>query len=331
MKPGIGTELLYLTREDVRDIAPDQLEIVGLVRQALEAHGRNNCEMPAKIGIHPMPNSLMHAMPAWVETNDACGIKWAENFPDNSDLGLPATSGLLVLNSPTSGWPVCVMDAVWITAKRTPAVTALACEYLAPSRVKKAGIAGAGVQGREHAKILPEVLGDLEVIHFYDPNTLAIESAVAELQPGLDGIELRSASSPEEMVRGSQIVVSATPILFEPNPQVRHEWVEPGSLLLPIDLDSYWEWETLSGADKFLVDSLEEMEHFTGVAGYFPNGLPEVYGELGEVVAGLKPGREREDELIVDMNIGMAVEDIVVGAELYRRACDADVGRILPL
>lgn len=209
-----------------------------------------------------------------------------------------------------------MMDAVWNTAKRTPAVTALACEYLAPSTVHKAGIAGAGVQGREHARILPEFLSELEVVEFYDPNSSAVESAIAELRPALDGVELRSADSPEEMVRGSQVVVSATPILFEPKPQVRHEWIESGSLILPIDLDSYWEWQTLSEADKFLVDSIEEMEYFKGVAGYFPDGLPDIYGELGEVVAGLKPGREREDELIVDMNIGMAVEEIVVGAEL---------------
>lgn len=331
MEPKIGAEILYLTRADIEGLGIGRLETVELVREALTEHGKKDCEMPAKIGIHPVPNSLMHAMPAWIPKSEACGIKWAENFPDNHELGLPATSGLVVLNDPESGWPVSVMDAVWITARRTPAVTALACEFLAPSRTTEAGIAGAGVQGREHAQVLPMVLRDLEVLKIYDPRREAVDSLIADLGDTAPEVELRAAEGPEEIVRGSQVVMSATPILFEPDPQVRHEWIEPGSLILPIDLDSYWEWATLSGADKFLVDSTEEMEYFTGVAGYFPNGLPDIYGEIGEVVAGLKPGRESDEELIVDMNIGMAVEDMVVARELYDRAIRHGVGRVLPL
>jgi ornithine cyclodeaminase/alanine dehydrogenase-like protein (mu-crystallin family) len=81
---------------------------------------------------------------------------------------------------------------------------------------------------------------------------------------------------------------------------------------------------------KFLVDSEAEMRYFMSV-GYLPHGLPKLHGEIGEVVAGLKPGRESDDEDIMDMNIGMGVEDVVVAREIFRRASEMNIGRLLPL
>jgi alanine dehydrogenase len=143
-------------------------------------------------------------------------------------------------------------------------------------------------------------------------------------------LAVRAVDTVEDVVQDADVIVSATAILFEPNPLVRHEWVKEGALILPVDFDSVWEWETLSGADKFIVDSVEEMEYFRTI-GYLPNGLPPVHAEIGEVVAGLRPGRQHDGELIIDMNIGMGVEDVVVAHALYERALADGVGRLLPL
>ncbi len=328
--PERGKEVLYLTQKDVVDAGLGQREILELVRTALTEHGRKRAEMPAKIGIHPLQDTLMHAMPAWVPAAKACGIKWAECFPDNYKYNLPQTSGLMVLNCPQTGWPLCILDAIWVTAKRTPAVSALACEFLARKDAQVAGILGAGVQGREHVQMIPETLPKLRTIRLFDRFEAAVAKLVQDLQPKLPKVELVPCRSVEEVVRGSSVVVSATAILSKPDPQVRDEWVEPGALLLPIDFDSFWEWKTFSRADKFLVDSLAEMKYFMTV-GYLPHGLPALHAEIGEVVAGVKPGRQRDDELIIDMNIGMGVEDVVVGRALYDRACQRGLGRILPL
>ena len=121
--PERGKEILYLTQNEVIEAGLQPLDVLERVRIALTEHGTKRCEMPAKIGIHPQENTLMHAMPAWVPGADACGIKWAECFPDNyKKFGLPQTSGLMILNCPESGWPLCILDAIWITAKRTAAV-----------------------------------------------------------------------------------------------------------------------------------------------------------------------------------------------------------------
>jgi ornithine cyclodeaminase/alanine dehydrogenase len=329
MEPERGKEILYLTQEEVvaTGLTPEQVR--ELVRTALTEHGSKRVEMPAKIGIHPLPDTLMHAMPAWVPAVQACGIKWAECFPDNFKFDLPQTSGLMVLNDPETGWPICILDAIWVTAKRTPAVSALACEFLARKDTTELGIAGAGVQGREHVLALPSVLPNLKKIKITDRFAEVAEKLVADLQPQVD-VQLLVCAGPEQIVRGSQVVMTATAILNKPDPQVRDEWIEPGALLLPVDFDSYWEWETFERADKFLVDSLAEMQYFMTV-GYLEHGLPPLHAEIGEVVAGIKPGRENDEELIIDMNIGMGVEDVVVGREVFRRACEQDLGRILPL
>jgi ornithine cyclodeaminase/alanine dehydrogenase len=301
--------------------------VLELVRTALVEHGTKRYEMPAKIGLHPLRDTLMHAMPAHVPAARACGIKWASCFPQNDERGLAQTSGVLVLNDPETGWPLAVMDAIWITARRTPAVSALACEKLAREDSRVLGIIGCGVQGRGHLEVLPRVLPALEEVRLFD----ARPDVAGELaRAGRDDLPVRAVDTVEEVVLGADVVVSATAILFEPNPLVRHEWVKEGALVLPVDFDSVWQWETLSGADKFLVDSVEEMEYFRTV-GYLPYGLPPVHAEIGEVVAGVRPGRERDDELIVDMNIGMGVEDVVVARALYDRAVERGVGRLLPL
>ncbi len=330
MMPQRGKQILYLTQQDVVSVGLERREVIELVRIALTEHGRKRVEMPPKIGIHPLPDTLMHAMPAWVPAAKACGIKWAECFPDNFKFNLPQTSGLMVLNDPETGWPVCVLDAIWVTARRTPAVSALACEKLARKDTTEAGLCGAGVQGREHALMLPEVLPNLKRIKVYDRFGEVADRLVADLGPKLNGVELVACDAVEPVVRGSQVVVTATAILNKPDPQVRDAWVEPGALLLPVDFDSFWEWETFKRADKFLVDSLAEMEYFMTV-GYLAHGLPPLHGEIGEVVAGVKPGRQSDDELIIDMNIGMGVEDVVVARAIYQRACENALGRLLPL
>jgi ornithine cyclodeaminase/alanine dehydrogenase-like protein (mu-crystallin family) len=296
----------------------------------LVEHGYRRCEMPAKIGIHPVEGALMHAMPAWVPAARASGVKWIASFSDNCKFKLSQTSGLLILNCPETGWPLCVLDASWVTAKRTPAVTALASKHLARTDADTVGLIGAGVQGREHIAMLAEVIPTLKCIRVTDRLGSSAKALIRDIQPKISNVELVPCKTIEEVVRGTSIIISATAILAHPKPEVRDEWIEPGAFVAPIDFDSLWERETFTRADKFLVDSRNELDHLMAV-GRLSNGLPRPYAELGEVIAGLKPGRETDSELIVNMNIGMAVEDVVVGWELFDRACKLNLGRLLPV
>ncbi len=325
-----GREIYYITRSEIEeqlDYTPE--ELLELVRTALSEHGQKRYEMPAKIGLHPLRDTLMHAMPAFVPEAGACGIKWAYCFPENRQFNLPQTSGLLILNDIQTGWPIAIMDAIWITAKRTPLVTALAVEKLARANSSEVGILGCGVQGREHVNALALVMKNLKKVKVYDKFPETADALVNDFQ-GRFPFEVVKSDNIEGVVRNSDVVVTATAILQTPNPLIQDSWIKKGALLAPIDFDSVFEWETFKRADKFLVDSLDEMNYFMTV-GYLANGLPPLHAEIGEVVAGLKPGRESDDELIVDMNIGMGVEDVVIARNILDRAIAKGVGRKLPL
>lgn len=324
-----GKEILYITRSEIESMAYTPREILELVRLSLSEHGHKRYEMPAKIGLHPIRDTLMHAMPAFVPRANACGIKWAYCFPDNYKYGLSQTSGLIILNDTQTGWPIAIMDAIWITAKRTPTVTALAVEKLARKDSAEVGILGCGVQGREHIPALATVMPKLKKVKLFDKFPHMTEKLVKDCA-GQYPFEVVPARNIEDLVRHSDVVVTATAILQKPNPLIKDEWIKPGAFLAPIDFDSVFEWKTMERADKFLVDSLDEMNYFMSV-GYLANGLPELHAEIGEVVAGLKSGRENDSELIMDMNIGMGVEDMVVAADVLKRALAGNLGRKLPL
>ncbi|MBA1336585.1 MAG: Ornithine cyclodeaminase [Firmicutes bacterium] len=330
-KLAIGKEVLYLTKEECMSTGLDTKEIISITRSALEAHGKKETEMPAKIGIHPLKNTFFHAMPALVPGQNACGMKWVECFPQNpARFNLAQTSGLLIFNDMESGFPLAIMDAIWITAKRTPAVSALSARHLANPDAETFGMFGCGVQGVEHVRFMPHEMKKLKKIYVYDISPSRMDSLIEELQPEI-GAEIIKGSSVEQVVKSCEVLASATVILEKPDPQVKDEWLQKGQTLLICDLDSFWEIETMRRADKFIVDDIGQHRHFEE-AGYYPYGMPEnIYAETGEVVAGIKAGRERKDELIVASNIGMAVEDVVMARAVLDRALEMGLGVKLPL
>ncbi len=328
-KLNIGKELLYLTLADVKNTGFLIEDILTLTQSALIAHGKKEYEMPAKIGVHPYEEVFYHAMPAYVPSRNAVGLKWIECYPSNpSRFNLPQTTGLLVINDAESGCPLALMDATWITAMRTPAVTSLAARALHPD-AETFGMFGCGVQGIEHCRFIVHTLPNLQKIYVYDIKEEIMDNLVKTVQPEIKA-EIICTKDPETVARSCEVMSSATVILQEQLSVVKDEWLSGGQTILPCDLNTFWDPIISRRADKYIVDSAEEHQLFARM-GYFPDGLPEIACETGEVLANLSPGREKPDELIVCSNIGMAVCDVVVGKEVFRRALDQGMGRILPL
>ena len=109
-------------------------EVVEVVEEAFQDKGHGNVEMPPKPGIHTRPDAFIHAMPAYIKSSEAAGMKWISGYPQNSERGLPYISGLMILNDPATGFPISVMDATWLTAMRTGAATAVAAPNTWPVR-----------------------------------------------------------------------------------------------------------------------------------------------------------------------------------------------------
>jgi len=321
-------ELLYLSRKDVEELGFRMDEIVRAVEEAFGHKGRGDVEMPPKPGVHPSGDAFIHAMPAYLPKMSAVGIKWVSGYPENYKRNLPYISGLLILNDPSTGLPISVMDATWITAMRTGAATAVAAKYLARQDSKIVGIIGCGVQGRSNLEALHTVLKDLEEVRAYDIFSSNLERYVDEMRAKL-GLTVKATSGPREVVEGADVVVTAGPILKHPSPVIEKSWAKEGVFASPVDFDSYWKPEAMHMMNKFCADDLEQLEYYKSV-GYFQD-IPRVYADLGELVAGKKPGRGRDEERIMSMNLGVAIEDIAVATRVYDAAKRKGAGKALSL
>lgn len=325
---GSQGSLLYLSRADVEKLNVPVDKVICAVELAFKEKASGRTEVPPKPGIHPQKDAFIHAMPAYLQSIKAAGMKWVSGFPENPKRGLPYISGLLILNDTETGFPTCVMDCTWITAKRTGAATAVATGHLAREDSKVVGILGCGVQGRSNLEALLVVRRSLEEVRAYDVSKQALDRYVEEMT-AMHGLKVVAAASPREAVEGCDIVVSAGPILKHPSPVIEASWFKDGVFACPLDFDSYWKPEAVHSVHKFITDDREQLAYYK-TQGYFTD-IPEVYADLAEIVSGKKAGRESSGERIMSMNLGLAIEDMATAMLVYEKAKKAKVGTKLPL
>jgi ornithine cyclodeaminase/alanine dehydrogenase len=320
-------QLLYLSRADIEKVALDVTTIIELLEKAFREKGAGRVEMPPKPGIHTLPNAFIHAMPAYIPSMKSAGIKWVSGYPENQKMGLPYISGLLILNDVETGFPYAVMDCTWITAYRTAAATALSAKYLARPDSEVAGILACGVQGRTNLEALA-ALFSIKRVYAYDIVPEVQEQYVEEMSHHL-GLEVIGVERPEEAVVESDLVVTSGPILKHPKPTIEAGWLKAGAFASAVDFDSYWTAEAMAEMDKVSTDDRAQFRYYES-AGYFQD-TPQPYADLGEIVVGDKPGRERSDERTMAINLGLALDDMAVAPEVFRRAKERGIGVWLPL
>lgn len=321
-------ELLYLSRSDVEAVGLPVTEVIEAVEEAFRQKARGRAEVPPKPGIHPQPDAFIHAMPALLPSLSVAGIKWVAGFPENYKRGLPYITGLTVLNDPDTGLPLCVMDATWITAMRTGAATAVAARHLAAEGSRVVAILGCGVQGRSNLEALLAVVQEVEEVKAYDTNEGNLARYAREMK-AKHGATVIPCSSAREAVENSDIVVTAGPIRRNPRPMIEASWFKDGGFACPLDFDSYWKPEAMHSMDKFCTDDKEQLQYYQGL-GYFTD-IPAVYAELADLVEGVKPGRQNQDERTMSMNLGLAIEDMATAIRVYRAALARNLGKWLPL
>ena len=319
--------ILYLSSGDVQAVGLGFKEIISTVEDAFKEKYFKRVEMPPKLGIHPIEDAFIHAMPAYIPKMDVAGIKWIAGYPQNPSKNLPYISGLIVLNDPRTGLPVCIMDGSWVTAKRTGAVTALSAKYLAIKNPEVIGIIGCGVQGKSHLEALNSLFKSIKKVKAYDTSREKLEQYI-EYVKGNYSHEILEAVGPREVVIDSDIIVTATPILKKPNPVAELSWVKKGALICPIEFDSYWDSDTFSKPDRLYTDDIKQFEYYKAI-GHFLS-VEKVDGELCELVAEVKEGRSDNNERITVANLGLALVDMAVSKAIYDKALKANIGVILP-
>lgn len=320
-------KILYLSRKDVEAVNLSMKEIINALEIMFKEKGKGNVEMPPKPGIHTRKDAFIHAMPAYIPAMNSAGIKWISGYPENQKKGLPYITGLLILNDPETGIPIAIMDATWITAKRTGAATALAARYLARKESTTIGILACGVQGRSNLEALSCEF-NITKVKAYDKYSDVTEKFVEDMQKIIHA-EYEVVKTPKEAVVGLDIVITSGPILKNPTPVIEARWLSEGAFASPVDFDSFWQGEALKEVDKLATDDIAQMNYYRR-NGYFSE-TPQPYAELGEIVIGKKPGREDDSERTMSINLGLALDDMATAPLIYKKAKEMGIGKELDL
>jgi ornithine cyclodeaminase len=315
--------VLILSHDEVRAALPPD-ECADAMAQVLAAHARGEALMPLRALI-PFEGAagFIGLMPAWRGGPDPVfALKSLCVMPGNPALGLDSHQGTVTLFDGLVGAPRAILDASAVTAVRTAAVSAVATRVLAREDARVLAILGAGVQGKAHLDALLPVREFEEVRVFAPSREHALEAA---------GGRATVAASAEEAVRGADVVVTAT---SSREPVVRREWLVPGAHINAVgasvpsarelDLDTVV-------ACALFCDSRESLENEAGEyrqaveQGAIP-GEDHVRATLGEVLAGIAPGRGSDRELTVFRSLGLAVEDLAAAERAVARARELGIG-----
>ena len=321
---GKRVKFLYLSREDIAGLNIPMKEVIQAVETSFREHGEKQIQMPPKPGIFPRSHAFIHAMPAYLKRLDLAGMKWVSGYPQARKYGLPYIMGLLILNDAETGAPYCVMECGLVTAMRTGAASAVAAKYLARKDSEIVAIIGCGEQGRWQLRALNEVL-NIKRVKVYDVRKEAMESYVEEMGKEL-GLEIIPTKTAKDAVVDADVVVTA--VSEDAQPFIMPEWLKEGVLCLPLELVIAYTDEAIHSMDKIIVDDWNQAKLHLQVMG---RTIPTPYAELGEIVAGKKPGREDDVEKIWDSNYGLATHDMVVGHLIYEKAIKEGVGTQLTL
>jgi alanine dehydrogenase len=306
--------LVYLRREQVASLLPPIADQLDLVEATYRAVGEGRVELPPKPGIHPRKDSFIHAMPAYLKDDDVAALKWVAGYPANKERGLPYITGLIVVNDAETGLPTAIMDGAEITAARTAAASGVCIRRWAPEGWRDAAILGCGEQGRFHARVLGTLNPEAR-IRAFDPHPERIER--------LDG-NVAAFAEPAEAVEGADVIVTAGPIVEEPDSPLGPDWLGERWLSLPIDFDFYFSREAVAAADRFFVDDVAQFEYYRSL-GHF-QGWPAPDASVGEALAdGGSPAK------LVCCNLGVGALDAAFAARVLAVASERGVGTELEL
>lgn len=323
--------LRYLSAADVQRCLPPLERRLELAEAALVSLAQGEAQMPPKPVLEPRPEAFFHPMAAWLRRQDLLGIKWVSGYASNFERGLPFVMGLIVLNDPDTGRPLCVMDCTVLTAVRTADVTGVALKRFAKKGDRLVTIVGAGVQGRSHLPVFARCLDNPELT-VLDRSPERAEAYVewARQQPGI-----AAASVATDLAAGladADVVLTAGTAHGFGGRFVEPGVVRPNCLLIPIDWNLMVSPETACAAAWLVVDDRDEFEYYR-----FHDsdenflGFPPAHETIGEAVARGADPESRPSGLVVVCPLGAAVVDVMLASDVYSRACELGVGAVLPL
>ncbi|HXF77659.1 MAG TPA: ornithine cyclodeaminase family protein [Usitatibacter sp.] len=327
-------DIAYLNGPDVERLALTDDEILAAVEAALAAQGRGETVIEPRVHLVPESSDKGHfnVLRGYVKPLGVAGVKVVSDFVDNYKLGLPSEMALLSLFSPDTGMPLAVIDATAITDMRTGAVTAIGARHLARKSSRVLGHVGSRGTSYWNVRLLDHLF-DFDEIRVHSRRPESRDAFAARLARDL-GKPVKATADWESCVRGADIVVEAAR-LPRPEPMLKTEWIGKGALVIPYGTMSALELSLTDIMDKMVVDDWGQCRKglpFGALRAHVDSDrLNErnLHAELGQVVAGVKPGRERDDETILLWHRGLSITDIALGAALLAKAKARGIGQSL--
>jgi alanine dehydrogenase len=325
-------DVLFLSRQDIDALELDLRDVLDAVEVGLLAHGNKKVIMPSKDHlVLDFPEKLFNILKGYVEPVNAAGVKVIGDFQKNYEHGMPSEFATIILFRPETGAPYAIINGTSTTWMRTGAVTAIGAKYLACDKPKVLGHIGARGTAWYNVAML-DLLFDFEEIRVTSKRPDSRERFAAEMSERL-GKTVRVMDNSEQVVRDADIIIDASRLL-EHEVLVDKSWVKPGALVQPYGAVLSTSPDLPMIADKFIVDDWNQCKQsqygqYADLIQKGEIGDQHCYGEIGEVVAGLKPGRESQQERIVFWHKGFAVSDIVIGHLAYEKAQEKGVGTLL--
>jgi alanine dehydrogenase len=315
--------VLVLSQDEVRDLL-DLDELVDALAAAHRDLTEGAASMPTRIAaLVQEREGLLGVMPSYLPSAGlAC--KLVTLFPHNQDR--ETHQALICVFDPENGTPVALMDGTFITATRTAAGSALATRLLAREDARVLAIVGTGVQARTHARALPRVR-DFSEIRVAGRDRSKAEALAVEI-----GAHAHAVDTYEEALRGADVVAATTHAI---EPVVRREWLSPGAHVNSVGLNPAGREVDAETVNRALLVVESRQSALTPP----PAGAPElagldpakVHAELGELVAGTKPGRTSPEEITLYKSVGVAVQDAAAAALVLKAARERSVGREIEL
>ena len=322
-------DITYLNSDHLDMLNLDMPQIVDILEASFRHKAAGHTSMPPKIFFHQDNDRFYSAMTSSCRPLAFAGCKWQSGDPANPLRGLPYIQGLYILNDDETGEMVAVMDARWITGKRTAAASALVARFQAREGSEELAILGCGVQGRAHLEVLAAELPYLKICRVYDIAEQVQRNFIEEFDGRFNDIHVAGCSSAEQAVSGADVVVTGGPITSVRRPTIAPGWVASGALVITIDYDSYVTDECIAAMDIVLTDDREQIEDARSHEGKF-TGVTRLDTDIEALVAEGRGARQDPAQRIMAFNLGIALEDLATAVEIYRRAQEKRIGVRLP-
>jgi alanine dehydrogenase len=322
-------DLHYLNHADVEALAMSDGEILDAVEQGLRAQGRGEAVIEPRMHLVPEKDYPGHfnVLRGYIRPLGLAGVKVVGDFYRNYEVGLPSELALLTLLDPKTGAPVAVIDASDITDMRTGAVTAIGAKHLARRNSKILGHIGARGTSYWNVRLLDSIFHFDEIrVHSRRPESRDAFASRFERQ-------ITVTPDWESCVRGADIVVEASR-LEKPEPLLKTAWIKKGACVIPYGTMSAVELSLTDIMDKIVMDDWGQAKAgpFGALRAHVDTGRlskETLHAELGQIVAGLKPGRSRDEETNLFWHRGLSLSDIALGAAMLDKARRLGIGQKL--